>query len=54
MIGGGAGLSLLAGASLDWGSGSLPLLIIMATTMNLSLLSIIYVLVRERQLGDTN
>ena len=50
MIAGGAGLSILGGASLSWGSGSLPLLIIMASTMCLSLLSFLYVLYREREL----
>lgn len=49
MIAGGAGLSVLAGASLSWGPGSLPLLIIMASTMGLSLVSFLYVLYRERQ-----
>ncbi|MXQ08812.1 Bcr/CflA family efflux MFS transporter [Alphaproteobacteria bacterium GH1-50] len=49
MIGGGAGMSVFAGISLAWGNGSLPLLLLMAITTALSVLSIHYVIAREKQ-----
>lgn len=54
MIAGGAALSVLGGASLSWGSGGLPLLIIMASTMCFSLMSISFVLLREKKLQSQN
>ncbi|PWE33879.1 Bcr/CflA family drug resistance efflux transporter [Maritimibacter sp. 55A14] len=51
MIGGGAALSALAGALLKPGSGALPLQWIMALTSGAAVLSILYVLRRERQLA---
>ncbi|WP_114966712.1 multidrug effflux MFS transporter [Alkalilacustris brevis] len=50
-IGGGAALSALAGALLVPGSGPWPLLVIMIATAFASLLSILYVMWRERTLG---
>ena len=51
MIGGGAALSALAGAMLTPGSGDLPLLTLMLTTCALSIVAILLVIRRERQLG---
>lgn len=51
MIGGGAGLSALAGALLTPGTGAWPLLWIMLVTGVLSIVAILYVVRRERQLG---
>jgi len=48
MIGGGAGLSALAGALLTPGTGAFPLLWIMFCTSMLSLMSIAYVVRRDR------
>ncbi len=50
MIGGGAALSVFAGVALTWGGGSLPLLAIMTVSAALSLISIIYVIARERHI----
>ena len=49
MIGGGAAMSVFAGVSLAWGEGSLPLLLLMTVTTGLSVVSIHYVIARERQ-----
>ncbi len=51
MIAGGAGLSVFAGVVLTWGAGSLPLLMLMAASALLGLLSILFVLQRERNLA---
>jgi len=51
MIGGGAGLSALAGALLKPGRGEFPLVWIMFVTSVLSVAAILYVIRRERQLG---
>ncbi|MBE1283016.1 MAG: Bcr/CflA family efflux MFS transporter [Rhodobacteraceae bacterium] len=51
MLGGGAGLSALAGWLLTPGSGPAPLLVIMLLTALGGLASILLVLYRERQLG---
>lgn len=51
MIGGGAGLSALAGALLKPGRGEFPLVWIMFITSVLAVLAILYVIRRERQLG---
>ncbi|MCD1625488.1 multidrug effflux MFS transporter [Seohaeicola saemankumensis] len=51
MIGGGAGLSALAGALLKPGRGEFPLVWIMFVTSVLAVLAILYVIRRERQLG---
>lgn len=51
MIGGGAGLSALAGALLTPGTGAWPLLWIMLVTGLLGMVAILYVIRRERQLG---
>lgn len=51
MIGGGAGLSALAGALLKSGRGEFPLVWIMFITSVLAVLAILYVIRRERQLG---
>lgn len=51
MIGGGAGLSALAGALLVPGSGEFPLIWIMFITSVLAVLSILAVIRRERRLG---
>lgn len=51
MIGGGAALSALAGTLLTPETGALPLLWMMWVTTVLGLLAILYVLMRERQLG---
>jgi len=50
LIGGGAALSVLAGVLLLMGTTSLPLQLLMLVTSGLSLISILYVLRRERQL----
>ncbi len=50
MIGGGAALSAFAGTAIQSGGGSLMLLAIMVTTLFLGLLSILYVMWREREL----
>ena len=51
MIGGGAGLSALAGALLQPGTGAWPLLWIMLITGLMGMLAILYVIRRERVLG---
>ncbi len=51
MIGGGAGLSALAGALLKPGRGEFPLVWIMFITSVLAVFAILYVIRRERQLG---
>jgi len=51
MIGGGAGLSALAGALLIPGRGEFPLVWIMFVTSALAVVAILYVIRRERQLG---
>ena len=51
MIGGGAGLSALAGALLQPGTGAWPLLWLMAATGVASIAAILVVIRRERQLG---
>ena len=50
MIGGGAALSALAGAVLTHDSGPLPLLVVMIASSIASVFSILWVIVRERQL----
>jgi MFS transporter, DHA1 family, multidrug resistance protein len=50
MIGGGAALSAIAGTQLDAAAGPWPLQAIMAGTAILSLIAILYVIARERQL----
>ena len=51
MLGGGAGLSALAGALLTPATGGWPLLFIMLTVSTLGIASILLVMLRERQLG---
>ena len=51
LIGGGAALSVVAGVVLKLGHGSLPLLVLMATSLLLGLVSVLYVVRRERQIG---
>ncbi len=51
MIGGGAALSVFAGAEFA-GDANLTLLIIMTLSLLCGLLSILYVLWREKQLGN--
>ncbi|MBV1868730.1 MAG: multidrug effflux MFS transporter [Marinosulfonomonas sp.] len=51
MTGGGAALAALAGVMLVPGSGPYPLLWIMLTTSSLSVASIIWVILREKQVG---
>ncbi|MGI9391034.1 MAG: multidrug effflux MFS transporter [Boseongicola sp.] len=51
MVGGGAGLSVFAGIALSWGGGSLPLLAIMVASGTLALISIQYVIYREKHLA---
>ncbi|TDK41056.1 multidrug effflux MFS transporter [Antarcticimicrobium luteum] len=51
MLGGGAGLSALAGALLTPASGAWPLLVIMLVVSALGIASILLVIARERQLG---
>ena len=51
MLGGGAGLSALAGAMLTPGTGALPLLGLMLSTALLGWVAIMVVIWRERQLG---
>ncbi len=51
MISGGAALSALAGAVLTPGSGPYPLLYLMLATSAASVLAILYVIRRERQVG---
>ncbi|TMV07861.1 multidrug effflux MFS transporter [Ruegeria sediminis] len=51
MLGGGAGLSALAGALLTPETGALPLLWLMLVTSILGILAILVVIRRERQLG---
>ena len=51
MIGGGAGLSALAGALLKPGRGEFPLVWIMFATSVLAVIAILYVIRRERKLG---
>ncbi len=50
MIGGGAGLSAIAGAILTVESGAAPLIWLMVATTGLAILPLIYVLHRERQI----
>ena len=50
MIGGGAALSVAAGAALKLGHGSLPLLVLMTASVVLGLASVLYVVWRERRL----
>ncbi len=50
MIGGGAVLSVLAGAVLGPGSGALPLVLLMLASSAMSVLFILWVLLRERSL----
>ncbi|QDY69579.1 multidrug effflux MFS transporter [Qingshengfaniella alkalisoli] len=50
MIGGGAALSAFAGAMLTPGSGAYPLLWIMVCSATLSVLSILFVILRERKI----
>ena len=49
MIGGGAALSALAGMALSPGSGPMPLLLIMLTVSVLGVISILYVIDREKK-----
>ncbi len=51
MIGGGAGLSALAGAILTPESGAMPLIWLMVTTTGLGFLPLLYVIRREAQLS---
>jgi DHA1 family bicyclomycin/chloramphenicol resistance-like MFS transporter len=51
MLGGGAGLSALAGAVLTKETGAMPLLWLMLTTAVLAIAAISVVIWRERQLG---
>lgn len=51
LIGGGAGLSALAGALLNEGSGGMPLIWLLFATTGLSLLPLFYVMQREKQLS---
>lgn len=51
MIGGGAALSVAAGAALKLGHGSLPLLALMTASVLLGLASVLYVVWREKQLN---
>ncbi|MEP5759507.1 MAG: multidrug effflux MFS transporter [Litoreibacter sp.] len=48
MIGGGAILSVFAGWALSFGGGSLPLILIMTVSMYLTILTMVYVIKRER------
>ncbi len=52
LIGGGAGLSALAGALLTPESGGMPLIWLLFTTTGLSLLPLFYVVRREKQLSS--
>jgi DHA1 family bicyclomycin/chloramphenicol resistance-like MFS transporter len=51
MIGGGAALSVFAGIVLKMGTTSLPLQLLMFTSAALALVSILYVMRREREIG---
>ena len=51
MVGGGAALSVFAGVALSWGGGSLPLLAIMVLSGVMALISIQYVIFREKRLA---
>ena len=51
IIGGGAALSALAGALLQPGSGTLPLILLMLASSALSILCILWVMRRARQIG---
>ena len=51
MIGGGAGLSALAGALLSPETGAMPLIWLMVTTTGLGILPLLYVLHRERRIS---
>lgn len=51
MLGGGAALSAFAGTMLKPGSGEMPLLLIMLATSVLSVVAILVVIFREKQLG---
>ncbi len=50
MIGGGAALSVVAGTVLKFGGGSLPLLILMTTSVLFGLAAVLYVIHRENEL----
>jgi DHA1 family bicyclomycin/chloramphenicol resistance-like MFS transporter len=50
MIGGGAALSVIAGIVLKFGGGSLPLLLLMTTSVIFGLFSVLYVIKRENEL----
>lgn len=50
MIGGGAALSVIAGIVLKFGGGSLPLLLLMTTSVIFGLLAVLYVIKRENEL----
>ena len=50
MIGGGAALSVVAGIVLKFGGGSLPLLILMTTSVLFGLAAVLYVIHRENEL----
>lgn len=50
MIGGGAALSVIAGIVLKFGGGSLPLLLLMTTSVFFGLVSVLYVIRRENEL----
>ena len=52
MIGGGAAMSVLAGWVLTAGGTSLPLLLIMTVSTGMAVVSIAYVKLREKQVGD--
>ncbi len=51
MIGGGAGLSALAGVLLTAETGAAPLIWLMVTTTGLAILPLLYVLAREKQIS---
>lgn len=50
MIGGGAALSVIAGIVLKFGGGSLPLLLLMTTSVLFGLVSVLYVIKRENEI----
>ncbi|MDD9978553.1 MAG: MFS transporter, partial [Boseongicola sp.] len=52
MVGGGAAFSVLAGIVLELGQTDLPLLLLMVGSAALGLISILYVVIRERQIAD--
>jgi DHA1 family bicyclomycin/chloramphenicol resistance-like MFS transporter len=51
MIGGGAGLSALAGWALGFGGGALPLTLLMFTSSVFAVIAIVLVIRRARRLG---